>query len=883
MVKPQSAVHRTILVVDVEGFGNQRRTDPHRLMVRDGMYGALKRAFGKVGIEWDGCYREDRGDGVLVLAPPEVPKAIFVESLPHELVEALAEHNGTHCEQEQIRLRMAVHAGEVSYDEHGVTAASVNLAFRLLDARQLKAALAESSGVLALIASSWFFDEVIQHAPASDPATYRRVRVVVKETTTVGWIALPDHPYPPGQQAIDVSPTGPTLLVPRQLPARTSTFVGRAGELESLTSILDKGAGGQEVSGTVIISAINGTAGIGKTALALRWAHEVARRFPDGQLYVNLLGFDPSVSPVRPAEAIRGFLVALGVELRRIPMELDAQAALYRSLVAGRRLLILLDNARDPDQVRPLLPASDTCLVVVTSRNQLSSLVTHEGAHPLTLDLLSVADARDLLARHLGPARTSREPEAVNELIDLCARLPLALSVVAARAAAHPAFRLAELADELRDGGRRLDALDGGDLSTNVQAVFSWSYRNLGEPAALMFRMLGVHPGPDISAPAAASLAGMPLIQARKALAELTRIHLLAEHSPGRFAFHDLLRTYAAQQAAAVDTETGRRAATCRMLDHYLHTAYTAVRLLYPSRETLTPLTPDPHAVAQDLADYGQALAWCDAEHDVIPAVVVQAAASGFDAHAWQIAWILAAYYNRQGYLHDWIDILHIALAAARRIADRDGQARISHELGHAYFGLRVYDEARAYLRHSLEFNREAGDRVGQAHNLLDLSRIDSYQGHPDEALSHARQGLDLYRASGVRAGEAYARGLVGRCQVQVGEYQQALACFLETIAMHREVGDRFGEAQALNNLGDTYYHLGNHAQAIAHHRQALDLTRQVGDRYMEADTLTHLGETYLAAGEPDAARDAYRQALVILDDLRHPEGQQVRARLRCL
>ena len=532
----------------------------------------------------------------------------------------------------------------------------------------------------------------------------------------MGRIARPDDPYPPAQQALDTPPTPPAPLVPHQLPARTSTFVGRADELECLTSILAKGTGGQEIGGAVIISAINGTAGIGKTALALRWAHEVAPRFPDGQLYVNLRGFDPSVSPVRPADAIRGFLMALGEELRRSGGELDGQAALYRSRVAGRQLLILLDNARDADQVRPLLPASSTCLVVVTSRNQLSSLLTHEGAHPLTLDLLSVAEAHKLLAGHLGSDQISGEPAAVDELIDLCARLPLALSIVAARAAAHPAFKLAALAGELRDAGRRLDALDGGDLGTNVRTVFSWSYRNLGEAAALMFRMLGVHPGPDISPHAAASLAGMPLEQARMALAELTRSHLLAEHSPGRFAFHDLLRTYAAQQAAAVDTETGRRAATRRMLDHYLHTAYTAVRLLYPSRETLTPLTPDPHAGAQDLADYGQALAWCDAEHEVIPAVVVQAAASGFDAHAWQIAWILAAYYNRQGYLHDWIDILHIALAAARRIADRDGQARISHELGHAYFGLRVYDEARAYLRHSLEFNREAGDRVGQAH-----------------------------------------------------------------------------------------------------------------------------------------------------------------------
>jgi hypothetical protein len=297
---------------------------------------------------------------------------------------------------------------------------------------------------------------------------------------------------------------------------------------------------------------------------------------------VNLRGFDPAGSPVRPAEAIHGFLDALGVEPARIPVELDAQAALYRSLLAGRRLLVLLDNARDSDQVRPLLPGSETCLVLVTSRSQLSSLVACEGAHLLGLDLLSVTEARELLARHLGLDRASREPGTVDELIELCARLPLALSVIAARAAAQPALPLAELAGELRDARGRLDALDAGDLATNVQAVLSCSYRNLAEPAARMFRMLGSHPGPDISAPAAASLAGVPLMQARKALAELTRAHLVTERVPGRFAFHDLLRSYAAQQAASVDTGTERHAAVRRMLDHYLHTGHAAIRWLYP-------------------------------------------------------------------------------------------------------------------------------------------------------------------------------------------------------------------------------------------------------------------------------------------------------------
>jgi tetratricopeptide (TPR) repeat protein len=887
MPQSQPAVHRTILVVDVEGFGDHRRTNPHQVAVREGLYTALQRAFRSTGIPWTDCHQEDRGDGVFVLTPPDVPKALFVEALPHELIRALNEHNSVHRREERIRLRMALNAGEIHYDHYGVTAAAINVAFRLLDARPLKDALAKSPGTLALIVSSWFFDEVVQHSMDADPATYRPVRVAVKETSTLAWIALPDHPYPPDEKSLEIPSAGPDSAVPRQLPAYTPHFVGRAGELAELTGWLDRvvdrsrpeDAAG--MAGTVVISAIGGTAGIGKTALALRWAHQVAGRFPDGQLYVNLRGFDPGRSPVRPAEAIRGFLDALGVEPARIPVELDAQAAFYRSLLAGRRLLVLLDNARDSEQVRPLLPGSETCLVLVSSRSQLGSLVAREGAHLLDLDLLSMMEARELLARHLGRDRTGREPAAVDDLIELCARLPLALSVVAARAAAQPTFSLVELADELRDARGRLDALDAGDLATNVCAVLSCSYRNLSEPAARMFRMLGIHPGPDISFLAAASLVGAPTMQARKALAELTRAHLVTERSPGRFAFHDLLRSYATRQAACVDTETGRHAAVRRMLDHYLHAGHTAIRWLYPSRETFALIAPSPQVTTEDLADVDQALAWCDAEQEAIPAIVAQAASSGFDTLAWQIPWVLTAYFNRQGYLHDWVGTLHTALAASSRSGDRAGQARTAHELGYAYFRLGIYDKARRHLRHALDLNRELGDRGRQAHNQIELSQVAGSLGRPDEALRHARQGLRLSRAAGNRGGQAWARALEGGCLAQLGKHQQALACSLEALAIFRELGDDYGEAETLSSLGDIYYHLGSHPQAIDYRRRALELNRQLGDHYTEADTLTHLGDTYRAAGEPDAARDAWRQAVAILDDLHHYEAARVRARLR--
>src|SRR6266511_2781946 len=304
-------------------------------------------------------------------------------------------------------------------------------------------------------------------------------------------------PVPP-----PATPTEPHRPVPRQLPAAIRHFAGRAGELSALTGLLDEGT---RVGGTVVISAIAGTAGVGKTALAVYWALRVADRFPDGQLYVDLRGFDPSGSPVSSAEAVRGFLEALGVPAQQIPASLQAQTGLYRSILAERRVLLVLDNARDVEQIRPVLPGSPDCLVVVTSRNQLTGLAA-EGARPIVLDLLSTTEARTLLDRHLGTARTSDHPEAVAEIITLCARLPLALSIVAARAAAYPRFSLADPAGELRRSGG-LDAFDGGDSATNVRAVFSWSYRQLDPAAARMFRLLGLHPGPDLSTAAAASLA----------------------------------------------------------------------------------------------------------------------------------------------------------------------------------------------------------------------------------------------------------------------------------------------------------------------------------------------------------------------------------------
>ena len=471
--------------------------------------------------------------------------------------------------------------------------------------------------------------------------------------------------------------TGPQRPLPAQLPHRIPDFTGRDAELNRLDALVARDRG--DTGTSVVITAITGTAGVGKTSLAVHWAHRVSERFPDGQLYVNLRGFDPTGAAMKPAEAIRGFLDAFGVTPQQIPASLEAQAALYRSLLSGQRVLVLLDNAADEEQVRPLVPGSPGCLVIVTSRNELPGLIVTEGAQPVVVDLLSPDEARQLLSRRIGESRVLAETQAADNIIALCARLPLALMLVAARAATHPGFRLAALAAELREAGGSLDAFDGEDQATNLRAVFSWSYQRLSVSGRGLFRLLGLHFGPDVAIPAVASLAGMPKEQVRPALAELARAHLVTERIPGRFTFHDLLRAYATEVAYTYDPDDYRYAARYRILDHYLHTAYRADELLNQHRDRLFTLADvSPGVTPESPADQKQALAWFESEHAVLLEALRHA--TGFDTHIWQLAWALAPFFEYQGHWRDWRESQSIALDASRRLSDKLAQA-LSHRL----------------------------------------------------------------------------------------------------------------------------------------------------------------------------------------------------------
>jgi DNA-binding SARP family transcriptional activator/Tfp pilus assembly protein PilF len=668
-------------------------------------------------------------------------------------------------------------------------------------------------------------------------------------------------------------------VVPAQLPHHIPDFTGRDAELERLDALLDQDGSGAR--NAVVITVITGTAGVGKSALALYWAHRVRDLFPDGQLYVNLRGFGPAGLAMEPAEAIHGFLEAFAVPSERMPLNLDERASLYRSILADLRVLVVLDNARDVDQVRSLLPGSPGCVVLVTSRNRLTSLVAGDGARPVELDLLPDAEARRLLSSRLGPERVAGEPASVDEIIKACAGLPLALVVAASNAVANSRLPLSALAGELRRTEGRLDALGAGDQYTDVRAVFSWSYRALSPPTARQFRLLGMHAGPDIALSAAASLAGIPLAQARRELADLVRAHLVTEWAPGRFVMHDLLREYADELSMIHDSAADRRLAVQRILDHYLHTTYFADQLLRPRRDDPIALAPLPLLViTQPLADHRDAVAWLATERQALLAALRQAESYGFDAHVWQLAWALTWYFDRHGHWYDAAASHEEGLKAAQRLGDLRAQAIIHICLASSYGRLDRHDAAEEQMRQALELYEVLGDQAGKAHAHRTLTWMLDRQGRYREALAHAEQAVELFRIAGRPAGQARALNAAGWFHIQLGAPGEGLRLCQRALDMQMEIADRFGLVDTLDSIARAHASFGRYDEATACYSQARELCREFEDPHDEAQILAHLGEVSLAAGDPKSAVAAWQDALAISDDLDLPEAAGLRAKL---
>jgi len=670
----------------------------------------------------------------------------------------------------------------------------------------------------------------------------------------------------------------PATPPPAHLPHATAAFTGRADQLAALDGLLDTGAGG------LPLAVISGTAGVGKTTLALHWAHRIRDRFPDGQLYIDLRGFDKDADPVAPADAVYELLEALGTPPEQIPAGLTARVGLYRSTLAGKRILLVLDNARYAAQIRPLLPGAASCLTLATSRNQLVSLVAAEGAHLVALEPLTGGEARALLAGRLGRARVDAEPDAVDEIIARCARLPLALAIVAARAVTRATFPLTTIATALSGPDRnRLVPLFGAGAATDVRAAFSWSYRILTPPAARLFRLLGLHPGPDIGLPAAASLAGICPDQVSGPLAELTEAHLLSEHAPGRYQFHDLLHSYAAELAQTHDTAEERSAAQRRYLDYYLHTGHRAATIMQPHRSPITVPPPAAGVTPQDLADHTQADGWLAAEHRAVLAVIRQACDTEFDAYVWQLSWVLGNFLDRHARWDTQAAINDLAHQAALRVGDRAGQANALRGLGLADARRGRHRDAETHLQAAIELFGALGDSGSQGHTHLDLGWAVSQLDRHQLAQHHAQQAQDLFQTGGHLAGQANALNAISWCQTILGHHDQALATCGQALAVFQELGDPDGEAPAWDTLGDIYQRLGRHSEAIAAYERSLVLYRQLDNRHYEADVLDHLGDAHHANHDREEATAAWRDAHAILDDLDLPEASLVRDKLHNL
>ncbi|RKT54729.1 DNA-binding SARP family transcriptional activator [Saccharothrix australiensis] len=630
---------------------------------------------------------------------------------------------------------------------------------------------------------------------------------------------------------------------------------------------------------TVVISAIGGAGGIGKTWLALAWANRHRERFSDGQLFVDLRGFSPTGEPMTPGEALRGFLDALGVSPDRVPHDLDARAALYRSLTAERRMLVVLDNAAAVDQVAPLLPGGTSCTVLVTSRNRLPALVARHGARPLSLDVLTDTESRALLTAALGAARVAAEEPAAADLVRLCGGFPLALAVIAARAAAEPHLPLAETVAELRAFG--VDALDDSDPTASLPAVLSWSLRRLTEPQRTAFALLGIAPGPDTGLPAAADLVGASRRETRAVLRALADASLL-ERTPGdRYAMHDLVRAYAATRAHDTVPEPTRDAALTRVVDFYLHTAHTAQRLFDPHVPLIPPGPPAPGVHPHPLPDQPTALAWLDAEHPHLLAAQQTAVARRRHHTAWHLAWNLTGFYRLRGHLRDDLAAWRAALEAAEHLPDPTTRIRALRNLGRAHSRLGGHEEATAHLHRALalaERHRDTGLRATIHH---ELAVAWERRGDDRKALDHARHTLELHRTLDNPVWEARALNSVGWHAARLGDHDTARAHCRAALVLFRRHHNPDGEAATLDSLGYIHYHTRRHHLAVHYYHQALALYRSLGNTYETANTLDNLGRPQAALGRRDRARAVWREALELYREQgRHADAHRVRRRL---
>lgn len=662
---------------------------------------------------------------------------------------------------------------------------------------------------------------------------------------------------------------------PAQLPAAVADFAGRGEEIGRLDAMLAS----SNPAGMLIVI-IDGLGGIGKTTLALHWAHKLRARFPDGALFADLRGYHPTGVPASPSDILAAFLRALGVAPNAVPRDDADRAALFRSAMDGKRMLLVLDDASDTEQVEPLLPGSPGCLVLVTTRTRLSGLMVRHGARRLGLGGLAAAEAMALLGGIVGHQRVAEEVEAANELVTRCARLPLALRIAADRAASRPERPLADLVAELRSEGDRLAALSvAGDDTAAVAGVFSCSYRALPEEEARVFRLLGLFPGLEPSVPATAALLGTNPATARHLLDSLTTVHLVEESGRDGYRLHELVRLYAAERARAEETEEARDAALARLATWYLHTADKADRELMPQRWRQPLDLPSPVS-PPEFEDYASAMAWCEAERSTLIQLIRELAARRIYDLAWRLATAMLGFLSFRNRWTDFVETHEMALAAAEAAGDVQGQAIVLNGLAIAKANSGRPDEAHLLLTRAMALRKRMSDARGEAAVANNLGLLLVERGEPRSAIPHYERAITLFRQSSDRCAEGQAINNLGGAYLALGRVDEAIGCFQRALVFLEELCDRHGQAEALDSLGSAHQASGNYEAAVDCHLRAVLLFRELGDRSGEAGGLDNLGFALEADGSTMLAHDAWRQALELYEQTDPDKAQQVRTRL---
>lgn len=662
--------------------------------------------------------------------------------------------------------------------------------------------------------------------------------------------------------------------MPRQLPPDVTHFTGRSTEISRLHEFL---AGATAGDRQMAVCTIVGAAGVGKTALAVHWAYLIRDRFPDGQLYVNLRGYAPGPS-VGPGDVLEGFLRAFDVPGEKIPQGLEARVGLYRSLLASLQVLVVLDNASQAEQVRPLLSGAPGAMMIVTSRSALTGLAVSDGSVPLALGSLPPTDAVDLLRKVAGMQISDDDTATVEALARRCGYLPLALRIAGTRIA-HDKDTASTLADSLAVERDRLDVLaSDGDESTTVRAVFSWSYRALPVDAARAFRLLSLHTGPDIGSGASAAVIGGRLPQARTLLGLLTENNLVERSGPDRYRFHDLLRAYAVEKMAEEDDASARVAAVRRLLSWYLASADAASQVIAPQRRGI-PLA-EPQASPLQFNDHATALAWYEAERENLLAVARLALDNEQYSAAWQLPAAVWAFHNLRKYWTDWIEMHSIGLAGARAAGDRTGEGWMLNNLGDAYRYLRRYDEAMDCFQHALAVRRSISDQQGVAGTLHNLATLSRDLGKFTEACDYYEQTLVIRDEVGDRWGKGLTLNNLGDVLTRMGRAGEAIERHNQALAVFTAIDDRHGEGIALHGMGCAFLAQQDYSRAIDYLGRALEIRRATGNRWGEAGTLDKLAMAYTGQGREREARTCLELAVAILDDLGDPRAAEVRARL---